>query len=141
MGKFFKLFVFLTLPIAIGLVIYITFLTVIITKKFSGPKWDIPSKVYSDSFQLYPGLDISAAQLKERLERLGYQFTSQGSLQPGEYHIQHENGSSQAIWNIYLHDFSYPLKNFSGFSVILEITDSLITQLFKLSQDPKTKSV
>ena len=139
MGKFFKLFVFLTLPIAIGLVIYITFLTVIITKKFSGPKWDIPSKVYSDSFQLYPGLDILAIQLKERLERLGYQFTSEVSLQPGEYSIQHENGPSHSIWSIYLHDFSYPLKNFSGFSVNLEITDSLITHMFKLSQDPKTK--
>src|SRR3989338_1230749 len=139
LGKFFKLFVFLTLPIAIGLVIYITFLTVIITKKFSGPKWDIPSKVYSDSFQLYPGLDILAIQLKERLERLGYQFTSEVSLQPGEYSIQHENGPSHSIWSIYLHDFSYPLKNFSGFSVNLEITDSLITHMFKLSQDPKTK--
>ncbi len=103
-----------------------------ITKKFSGPKWDIPSKVYSDSFQLYPGLDISALQLKERLERLGYQPTAEDLLHPGEYRLQQENGSNQILWSIYLNDFSYPLKNFSGFPVVLEITDHSIAHIFKL---------
>lgn len=134
-NRFFKIFVFLTIPLAIGLIIYITTLTVIITKKFSGPKWDIPSKVYSDSFQLYPGLDISAIQLKERLERLGYQSASESISHPGEYQVQHEDGSNQIRWTIYLNDFSYPLKNFSGFKITLDITDHIITHMAQKKRD------
>ncbi|MBI3016478.1 MAG: transglycosylase domain-containing protein [Deltaproteobacteria bacterium] len=136
-NRLFKIFIFLTIPLTIGFVIYISTLTVIITKKFSGPKWDIPSKVYSDSFQLYPGMDIFALQLKERLERLGYQSSSEVVHHPGEYQVQHENGSNQMTWTIYLNDFSYPLKNFSGFLVQLDITDTTITHISKLSLGQK----
>src|SRR3989338_10618988 len=136
-NRLLKIFIFLMIPLAIGLVVYMTTLTVIITKKFSGPKWDIPSKVYSDSFQLYPGMDIFALQLKERLERLGYQSSCEAVRHPGEYQVQHENGSNQMTWTIYLNDFSYPLKNFSGFLVRLDIADTTITHISKLSLGEK----
>src|SRR3989338_6705409 len=85
-------------------------------------------------------MDISALQLKERLERLGYQSTSDQKIltisHPGEYQVQHENGSNQILWNIYLNDFSYPLKNFSGFLVTLDITDNVITHIYQKKSGP-----
>ncbi len=137
MTKLLKILTFLTIPLSIGLVIYIATLTHLVTQKFSGPKWDIPSKVYSDSLHLYPGIDISSIQLKERLERLGYQQTSETVTHSGEYQVQHEEGSNQILWTIYLNDFFYPLKNFAGFPITLDIMDNRIIHIFKIFLEKK----
>lgn len=40
--------------------------------RFGGRLWDFPSRILSDEFLIYPGLDVSAAGLGRRLERLSY---------------------------------------------------------------------
>ena len=42
------------------------------TRKFSGRRWDVPSRIYSAEFLLYPGLDVERAGLARRLARRGY---------------------------------------------------------------------
>jgi len=123
--KFLKIFIVLSLILGTILFFYTQYLSHIVTEKFSGPKWDLPSKVYSDALQLYPGLDIRSVHLKEKLDRLGYQEVSDPVSRPSEYHVEGEQ------WAIYLNDFSYPLKKFTGFPLFLDIEDSVITKLYQ----------
>ncbi len=114
-------------------VIYILTFDQIITKKFAGPKWDLPSRVYSDSLQLYPGIAIDAIGLKEKLDRLGYQKVEDELIRNGEFKIEaEEEGQSELEgerWTIYLHDFSYPFKEFSGSPVRFEIKNGTIEKI------------
>jgi penicillin-binding protein 1B len=41
-------------------------------ERFRGRIWDFPSRILTDEFLIYPGLDVSAAGLGRRLDRLAY---------------------------------------------------------------------
>jgi penicillin-binding protein 1B len=119
-------------------VVYVLILDRLITKKFAGPKWDIPSKVYSDSLELYPGIAIDAIGLKEKLNRLGYQKIENEVTRNGEFKIEAEEPEPKEeeeeeerfeTWTIYLHDFSYPFKEFNGLPVRFEIKDGVIEKI------------
>lgn len=47
----------------------------VVDEKFAGRRWDFPSRIYSDEFLLYVGLDVEAAGVPRRLERLFYRPT------------------------------------------------------------------
>jgi len=47
-----------------------------VTKKFEGRKWVFPSKIYSDSYLLYVGINLRQDDLREKLRRLGYVETA-----------------------------------------------------------------
>src|SRR5438270_3016034 len=53
--------------------------------RFSGRRWEIPSKVYSDSFTVYAGTELSPLKLVERLERLDYRRVEGEPAHAGEY--------------------------------------------------------
>ncbi len=44
----------------------------VVTRRFEGVRWALPTKVYADSFLFYPGLDLDASGFERRLARLGY---------------------------------------------------------------------
>jgi penicillin-binding protein 1B len=44
----------------------------VVDEKFAGRRWEVPSRIYSAEFLLYPGLDLDRAGLERRLERRGY---------------------------------------------------------------------
>lgn len=117
------------IPCSLILFFYVYSLTIKITKKFSSLTWDIPSKVYSDSLQIYPGLNIHSIHLKERLDRLGYQEVSDEVTGQGEYRIEISPKPDQATWTLYLHDFEYPLTSSQGGIVRLEILENTIVQM------------
>ena len=48
-----------------------------VTEKFEGRKWVFPSKIYSDSYLLYVGINLRVEELTDKLRRLGY-FETQG---------------------------------------------------------------
>lgn len=57
----------------------------VVQEKFSGRRWDLPSKVHGEAPLVYPGVDIDALALEARLERLRYRRTG-GEVQfEGEY--------------------------------------------------------
>ncbi|MFW5901528.1 MAG: hypothetical protein ACOCTS_00660, partial [Thermodesulfobacteriota bacterium] len=67
----------ITMVLAAGiLALYCYSLSHHIEKRFSGRKWSIPSKVYSDSLLLYPGQRFPRTDLVEKLTRLDYQQVS-----------------------------------------------------------------
>jgi penicillin-binding protein 1B len=57
----------------------------VVDEKFSGRRWDFPSRVYSDEFLLHVGLDVAAARVPRRLERLSYRATAGEPVAGGEY--------------------------------------------------------
>lgn len=122
-----KIGIIISAILSVVLILYILTLHQIITKKFAGPKWNLPSKVYSDSLQLYPGISMDAIGLKEKLDRLGYQEVKDEVARHGEFKKEMEEG--EEIWLIYLHDFSYPFKEFRGFPIRLEIENGVIEKI------------
>jgi penicillin-binding protein 1B len=99
-----------------------------VTEKFEGKKWRLPSKIYSDSFFLYVGISLPAAELKEKLRRLGYHAVGSTPTNKGEYRYQPSNG----LWDIYLQDFVYPTEPFKGYPVRITLERSIITHIENL---------
>ncbi len=52
--------------------------------RFAGRLWDFPSRILSDSFLIYPGLDVSAAGVGRRLQRLSYVEVENAPTRGGE---------------------------------------------------------
>ncbi|MHB8483891.1 MAG: transglycosylase domain-containing protein [Nitrospiria bacterium] len=115
MRKKTKRFIFLNFVIIITFLAYIFYLKIIITDRIEGKKWNLPSKVYSAPFGLYPGQTIAGSHLFARLERLGYHLTSGQVKVKGEYSVQ---GGQMAI---YLHDFPYPDEPFKGYLLQIDL--------------------
>jgi penicillin-binding protein 1B len=117
-----------------GLVIlsasYIHFLFVIVTERFEGERWDLPSKIYSDSLILYPGQDITGIRLIDRLTRLDYRPVSMHPERPGEYHLSPDR------LEIFLHDFLYPDLDVKGSLVHFELDHEKIVKII----DPQMTS-
>ncbi|HWP56304.1 MAG TPA: PBP1A family penicillin-binding protein [Candidatus Acidoferrales bacterium] len=99
-----------------------------VTKKFEGQKWKFPSKIYSDTYLLYPGINVDARELQEKLRRLGYRL-AQGTKSKGEYRVA-KNG---AFIDVHLHDFDYPGGRFEGFPVRIEFRGGAIERMANLA--------
>ncbi len=56
-----------------------------VANKFSGRRWDLPSRIYSAPFALFPGVHAERSGLLERLSRLGYVRVDGAPRQPGDY--------------------------------------------------------
>ncbi|MEO2166517.1 MAG: transglycosylase domain-containing protein, partial [bacterium] len=54
-----------------GWIVYANLATTL-EERFRGRLWDFPSRILTDEFLIYPGLDVSAAGLGRRLDRLAY---------------------------------------------------------------------
>ncbi len=117
-----KLFLYTAIGFSFVIFIYITFLYLVVTDKFEGKKWALPSKIYSDSLTLYPGIDINSIDLSGRLKRLNYHRASAEPKQ-GEYR---QEGN---IIDIYLHNFIYPNKPFTGFPVRVYLKNTQIEKM------------
>jgi penicillin-binding protein 1B len=89
---------------------YVRQLEAVVAEKFQGPKWKFASKIYSDTYLLYPGISAGPSELERKLRRLGYRPV-QGLKSKGEYRIAKSEGTLE----IYLHDFDYPVGPFKGF--------------------------
>ncbi len=93
-----------------------------LVEKFSGRRWDFPSKIYADWTLLYPGTDIKAIGLWERLRRLQYRTVDGEVEHPGEAHRDPKTGTVE----LYLRDFTYPDGRQPPRSVRLQLDGSVI---------------
>lgn len=75
-----------------------------IVDKFEGKRWDFPSKIYSDSYAVYPGLQVGSDAFVERLKRLGYRQLSSTPTRRGEFRLDR----AAARMEIWLNEFTYP---------------------------------
>jgi penicillin-binding protein 1B len=108
-----KVLFWISIPVIIIFTIYILYLAKVISDRFQGKKWDLPSKVYSDSLVLYPDISFKRSKLEEKLRKLEYAKNAGRRLAKGNYIVSGDSVS------LFLHDFDYPKEHFSGFPVIL----------------------
>jgi penicillin-binding protein 1B len=115
--------------LAVLFALYLAVLYVIVTNRFEGQRWRLPSKVYSDSIILYPGQEINGTRLPDRLRRLDYRPVPALPEHPGEYHLDPD------ALTIYLHDFEYPDHVFKGFPVRLVLENGRITAIREIPSE------
>jgi penicillin-binding protein 1B len=89
-----------------------------VVARFSGKRWNIPSRIYSDSTVIYPGQNLKDLAFFEKLARLNYHRVDPGKVRSrGEYSYDQKSGKLE----IFLHSFSYPYRNFGGEIVTLDV--------------------
>jgi penicillin-binding protein 1B len=106
---------------------YLSSLEEQVVQKFSGRKWNIPSKIYSDTALLYPGISVNLEDFRDKLRRLGYRESTTARVK-GEYRYSKKEG----LLDIHLHDFPYPTGPFKGFPARLALQGSTIAKIENL---------
>ena len=66
--------------------VYTFYLDFRVTRTFEGGHWDVPAQVFSRPLELYPGLALSAVELKQELLTLGYHRDSSAN-DPGTFAV------------------------------------------------------
>jgi len=90
-----------------------------VVSRLSTVRWTIPSRIYSDSEIIYPGLKIGDLGLMQRLARLNYHqvaAAAQVSVR-GEYQYDQKIGRLE----LFMHSFAYPYHNFPGELVLIKL--------------------
>ncbi|RTZ98112.1 MAG: hypothetical protein DSY89_09980 [Deltaproteobacteria bacterium] len=113
----------------ISVAVYGGYLAKRIEKRFAGRRWNIPSTVYSDTTLLYPGQAVNRPLLYEKLRRLGYNEVSRSPLQKGQMHRQ------AGFIDIFLHDFTSPFFEQTGFAVRVRFRHDHITTIARIEND------
>ncbi len=107
----------------VGLAAYGFSLSKEIEKRFSGRRWCLPSKVYSDTTLMYPGQNLNRDLLEKKLDHLGY-------LQV--LHIPRKKGemrASPSALEIYLNDLMAPHVIRKGFPVKVHLARNAIESM------------
>ncbi|HEY5648758.1 MAG TPA: transglycosylase domain-containing protein, partial [Nitrospiria bacterium] len=117
----FRLLVLIAAFLSVFFVIYLVVLFFIVTTRFEGKKWRLPSKVYTDSFILYPGIDIRETGLRERLKRLGYVSSDTPPARPGTFTW------SGNVVSIYFNKFEYPDSTFPATPIDIFLEGSRVS--------------
>ena len=110
---------------------YVSHLSGVVKAKFEGRKWEFPSKIYADSKIIYPGMYLSTDEVRDKLRRLGYRVSKARPRTKGEYRILGKN----AVIEVYLHDFRYPLRDFRGFPVRISLKSGTIHRIQRLDDN------
>jgi len=115
-----------------------------VVETLNGRRWDFPSRIFSDAFLLYPGLDVTAAGFVDRLQRLGYRRADgDAPLRKGDFR-QLPGG-----YDVVLHDVAYPGEPPSEHAVHLDVDGTALTamhdiksgeELFSLQLEPEVVS-
>ena len=126
-GIIFLSFVIIFVASTAGIAVYTAYLAKRIDKRFETQRWNIPSKIYSDSTLLFPGQTINRSLFKNKLKRLGYRNIDTTPDQKGELRL------SSSAAEIYLHDYKSPFINQVGFPVRIKFQDNRIFSM--INQD------
>lgn len=110
-----------------------------VVTRFSGKRWNIPSRIYSDSTTIYPGQRLSDLGFFQRLARLNYHRVDPGMVNSrGEYSYNTRHGRLE----IFLHAFNYPYYRFPGELIEIKLDkDGTITGMKDLGTHKPTYSI
>ena len=87
------LIVFAAVPALYFFLTYYHSLEEEVVTRFSQKHWNIPSRIYSDSTVIYPGLTLKDVGFFERLARLNYHRVEGGKVaERGEYSYDDKSG-------------------------------------------------
>lgn len=94
-----------------------------IERRFSGRRWSIPSRIYSDSTILYPGQEINPALFLDKLKNLDYREVGHTPEQKGEMRHKGE------LLELFLNDLTLPAQRRDGFPVKIIIRQGIIIDI------------
>jgi len=119
-------------PLLYFFYVYYQSLETEVVERFSGKRWDLPSRIYSDSLTVYAGQNLNDLGFFERLARLNYHPVAPGGKvgARGEYSYDAKRGKLE----LFLHSFAYPDHNFPG--ELVEITLAPANQTITAMRDP-----
>lgn len=121
---------FLAMLMFVSFLGFVGYTYVAITKKFdSSRRWDLPSRVYSDSTPLLPGLSYPRALLEPKLNHVGYHEVAQRVSTPGEYRY------SGSKLEIYLQNFDYPDMEFGATPVVIDFDGAEIRSVKRMTDN------
>ncbi len=118
-------FVFLS----VSLLLYCWYLTSKIDKRFSGRRWSIPSKAFSDTTILYPGQNINRTLFHDKLNRLGYWEVPDEPKRKGEMRTL----TSQV--ELFLHDLEMPSRRREGLPVRIKFLKNRIESIVNINNE------
>jgi len=101
-----------------------------VLEQFRTHRWSFPSKIYSDSLLIYPGMDLRTVGFFERLRDLDYRRVDGDVTHEGEYAI----GKNNAFVDLYLHEFPRPTVTGSGAHVRLDLANSTVVSINDLGE-------
>jgi len=110
-----------------GMLLYCWYLSFQIDQRFSGRRWRIPSKVFSNTTLLYPGQQINRTLFNEKLRRLGYRQFARNPLNKGELY------TSASVVKLFLHDLAMPSRHREGVPVRIRFTGNRIESITHLN--------
>ncbi len=107
---------------------YLKRLDGIVTERFEGRLFRVPSRVYSAPTILYPGLDLAEVELDRVLERLAYAEAEPegGFLPPGRFH------RSRKGLRIHLRAFEHPRRPEPARDILLELGGTTVRRIREL---------
>lgn len=109
---------------------------VVVTKKFeSARRWDLPSRVYSDSTQIVAGLRYTKELLEPKLNHVGYRKVAGRVENPGEYRYVGDD------LEIFLNNFEYPDMEFHAMPVLIEMNGSQVRSIKRLTDSITLRGV
>jgi penicillin-binding protein 1B len=96
-----------------------------VSERFRTHRWNFPSKIYSDSLLLYPGVDVKAVGLLDRLRDLGYQPVHGIVTRKGDYNAD----ALDERLDVYLRDSPSPAAEGAGRPLRLELAGGAVTRI------------
>ncbi len=99
----------------------------IVTARFDGQRFRVPSRVFAAPAILYPGLDWKLIELRETMQRLGYrEARGTRDLPPGQY-----------VWGpsrvrVHLRAFEHPSRREPSRDVVFRLNGDLIDEIREL---------
>lgn len=119
---------FLVMLAFVALIGFFGYTYVVITKKFdSASRWDLPSRVYSDSTPLVPGITYARVTLEPKLNHVGYREVKKRVENPGEYRYIGDD------LEIFLNNFEYPDMEFHAMPVLVDMEGATIRSIKRLT--------
>lgn len=97
-----KMLFLLALSLMVAVAVYFYVLSIQIQKRFESRKWSVPSRVFSSTVPVYPGLKISLSRVRGMLELRRYREVAREPLGAGEFR------SSKGSLSVHLREFRFP---------------------------------
>lgn len=127
---------FLVMVVFVAFLAFVGYTYIVVTKKFdSARRWDLPSRVYSDSTPILPGIRYPRALLEPKLNHVGYHETRKRVENPGEYRYVGDD------LEIFLNNFEYPDMEFHAMPVLVDMEGSTVRSVKRVTDGVTLRGV
>ena len=119
---------FIAIGIPIGMIIaYWNDLPSLHPLEYETQSWNYPTKIYSDTFRVYPG--ISLKNLAKRLERLEYEKAQGLPIFRGQFYLREPVENADNEMRLYLRELNYPRLTLPSRLITVQIKGGKIAEI------------